>query len=224
VFATTGNGDEIAGDNQGDSYSVVRLDGTTMKRLSKWTVPGSARPADSDFGASPALYTASLNGTPTRVVAACNKNGILYALRAYRLKAGPVWKTPIDTGSAAANCIAAPILDATHIYQAGGATKIGSTAVAGTVSQLDPATGRILWQTALPGGVLGTGSINAAGVLAIPMDTAGTTTSGGLELLDASDGTILAQIGTANAFAQPVFANGRLLVATIGGGLTAYAP
>jgi outer membrane protein assembly factor BamB len=224
VYATTGNGDEVPGDNQGDSYAIVRLDGTTMKRLSRWSVPGSARPVDSDFGASPALFTASLAGTPTGMVAACNKNGTLYAWKAASPSAGPVWTTPIDTGSNQANCIAAPIVDATHLYQAGGATTIGGTAVAGAVSQLDPATGRVLWQTVLPGAVLGTGTVNGSAVLAIPMDTSGSTTNGGLELLDASDGTPLAHIGTANQFAQPVFANGRLLVATINGGLTAYAP
>jgi outer membrane protein assembly factor BamB len=224
VYATTGNGDEIPGHDQGDSYAIVRLDGTTMKRLSLWSVPGSARPADSDFGASPALFTASLAGTPTGMVAACNKDGILYAWKAAKPSAGPVWKTPIDTGSDAENCLAAAIVDANHLYQAGGATTIAGSTVAGTVSQLDPVTGGVLWRTVLPGAVLGTGSIDAAGVLAIPLDTSGTSTGGGVELLAASTGAILARIGTANEFAQPVFANGRLLVATIGGGLTAYAP
>jgi outer membrane protein assembly factor BamB len=224
VYATTGNGDEIPGDDQGDSYAIVRLDGTTMKRLSLWSVPGSSRPVDSDFGASPALFSTSLSGTPTRMVAACNKNGVLYAWKAAKPSAGPVWTTPIDTGSDAENCLAAPIIDATHLYQAGGATTIAGGAVAGTVSQLNPATGAVLWQTVLPGAVLGTGSINASGVLAIPLDTPGTSTGGGVELLNASTGAILTRIGTANEFAQPIFVNGRLLVATISGGLSAYAP
>jgi hypothetical protein len=224
VYATTGNGDEIPGDDQGDSYAIVRLDGTTMKRLSLWSVPGSARPTDSDFGASPALFTASLAGTPTGMVAACNKNGILYAWKAAKPSAGPVWTTRIDTGSDAENCLASAMVDANHLYQAGGATPIAGSTVAGTVSQLDPATGGVLWRSVLPGTVLGTGSIDASGVLAIPLDTSGTSTGGGVELLAASTGAILARIGTANEFAQPVFANGRLLVATIGGKLTTYAP
>jgi len=49
-------------------------------------------------------------------------------------------------------------------------------------------------------------------------------TNGGVQLLDASDGTLLTRLGTANVFAQPVFANGYLLVASINGTLTAYAP
>jgi hypothetical protein len=95
--------------------------------------------------------------------------------------------------------------------------------VPGTVSQLDPATGPARWQTALPGAVLGTGSINASGVLAVPMDTYGSTTGGGVAVIDASTGAILARLGTANGFSQPVFANGRLPVATVSG-LTAYVP
>lgn len=224
VYATTGNGDEIPGHNQGDAYAIVRLDGATMKRLSLWSVPGSARPVDSDFGASPVLFTASLSGTPTDMVAACNKNGSLYAWKAASPSSGPIWQTTIDTGSDQPNCLAALINDGTHLYQAGGATTIDGTTVAGTVSQLDPATGALLWRTVLPGAVLGTGSIDASGVLAIPMDTPGSSTNGGVALLDAANGAILTQIGTANEFAQPVFANGRLLIATVGGGLTAYAP
>ena len=37
-------------------------------------------------------------------------------------------------------------------------------------------------------------------------------------------GAVLTRIGVANEFAQPVFANGRLLVATVNSGLTAYEP
>jgi outer membrane protein assembly factor BamB len=223
VFATTGNGDEIAGDNQGDSYSIVRLDGTTMKRTSIWTVPGYERPVDSDFGASPTLFTANLGGTPTDLVAACNKDGILYAWQAAKPSAGPVWQTRIDDGGAIANCLAASIFDGTSLYQAGGSTTIDGTAVAGSVSQLDPATGATVWQTELPAAVIGSGSVDAAGVLAVPMqDSSGT--NGGVQLLDASTGTLLARLGTANVFAQPVFANGYLLVGSINGTLTAYAP
>jgi polyvinyl alcohol dehydrogenase (cytochrome) len=224
VYATTGNGDEIPGDNQGDSYAIVRLDGTTMKRLSLWAVPGPARPTDSDFGGSPTLFTASLSGTPTAMVAACNKNGTLYAWRAAKLSTGPVWQTTIDAGSDDANCLAAPISDGSALYQAGGATTVNGADVPGTVSQLDPATGAVRWQTVLPGAVLGTGSINASGVLAIPMNTYGNPTGGGVAVIDATTGAILTRLGTANGFPQPVFANGRLLVATANGGLTAYAP
>jgi outer membrane protein assembly factor BamB len=225
VYATTGNGDEIPGHDQGESYAILRLRGSTLRRLSMWQVPGSARPADSDFGSSPALFRAVLAGTPTAMVAACNKNGILYAWKAGNPGAGPVWRTTIDDGSAAGNCLAAPIVQGSLLYQAGGPVTIQGTRVPGTVSQLDAATGNVLWQTVLPGPVLGTGSVNASGVLAIPMwYVSGTTTGGGVELLDASSGAVLTRIGVANEFAQPVFANGRLLVATVNGGLTAYAP
>ncbi len=222
VYATTGNGDEIPGDDQGEGYSLLRLDGTTMGRTSIWTVPGSARPGDSDFGASPTLFTAAISGTPTTLVAACNKNGVLYVWRAGTPSAGPLWQTRIDDGGPNANCLASSIVDGTALYQAGGSTSINGAAVSGSVSRLDPATGQTVWQIALPAPVFGTGSIDQAGVLAIPLY--GSSTNGGVQLLDATTGAEITRLGTGSVYAQPLFSNGQLLVATVAGTLTAYAP
>jgi outer membrane protein assembly factor BamB len=223
VFATTGNGDEIAGHDQGDSYAIVRLDGSSLARKDIWAVPLAGRTVDADFGGSPTLYQASLSGTATKLVAACNKNGILYAWNAMKLAAGPVWQTRIDQGSESANCLAAPVFDGTALYQPGGPTTIAGAAVNGAVRRLDPATGDVVWETALDAQGLGSASLDASGVLAVPTFD-GATATNGVYLLDATSGAILARIDTARAFAQPVFANGRLLVATVSGGLSAYAP
>ena len=53
---------------------------------------GPAAP-DGDFGATPTLFTASIDGKPTKLVGAVNKNGIYYAFRRGDVAAGPVWKT-----------------------------------------------------------------------------------------------------------------------------------
>ncbi|MDX6520471.1 MAG: hypothetical protein QOF08_1076 [Gaiellales bacterium] len=223
VFATTGNGDEVAGHDQGDSYAIVRLDGGSMARQDIWTVPASDLPVDSDFGGSPTLFSAQVAGVSASLVAACNKNGVLYAWRAGGLAAGPLWRRRIDS-AAGPNCLAAPIAAGGALYQAGGATTIGGTAVKGAVRRLDPATGAIVWQTGIGAQALGSASADGAGVIAVPGYDGSSAAANGVYLLDSATGTLLGLLGSDKTFAQPVFANGRLLVATVSAGLSAYAP
>lgn len=223
VFATTGNGDEVAGHDQGDSYAIVRLDGGSMARQDIWTVPSSELPVDSDFGGSPTLFSAQVAGVPTSLVAACNKNGVLYAWNTGALSAGPLWRRRIDS-TTGPNCLAAPISAGGALYQAGGATTIAGTAVKGSVRQLDPATGAIVWQTGIDAQALGSASVDGAGVIAVPgFDGSGGAVNG-VYLLDSATGSVLGRIGSDKTFAQPVFANGRLLIASVSAGLSAYAP
>ncbi|MEA2506391.1 MAG: hypothetical protein QOH48_1009 [Actinomycetota bacterium] len=221
VFATTGNGDEVLGHDQGDSYSVVRLDGTTMARTDIWTIPQSDLPSDSDFGASPTLFSASVGGTTTRLVGACNKNGVLYVWRRDNLSAGPLWRQPIEALNAG-GCFAAPIVSGQALYQSGGSTTIAGTAVKGSVRRLDAATGAVQWATGLGAQVLGSASLDSAGVLAVPTFDGSSGAANGVYLLDAQTGAVLRRIGTGKVFSQPIFVDGRLLVASVSGGLTAY--
>ncbi len=84
-FVTTGHGPG------GDSVSVVRLSASTLAREDAWAVPTTAHGSDSDFGGSPTLFTATLGGTATPMVGACNKNITLWTegvLRADRVGPG----------------------------------------------------------------------------------------------------------------------------------------
>jgi len=93
------------------------------------------------------------------------------------------------------------------------ATVIGSTTFAGSVRQLDPATGNVLWETGLPNGVLGTPSLDGAGVLAVGTFGASTTPNA-VYLLNAQTGQILRTLITGgHNFAQSVFADGMLFTA-----------
>jgi len=74
IFVTTGNSPTGAG----ESYSIVRLDGGSLAKQDSWMVPNAVG-TDFDFGASPILFKASIGGVTTQMVAACNKNGFLYA-------------------------------------------------------------------------------------------------------------------------------------------------
>jgi outer membrane protein assembly factor BamB len=161
------------------------------------------------------------------MVGACNKNGVFYALRASDLAAGPVWSLRIGNPDTVGpgQCDAAPVFDGTHLYLASNGTTINGTAFNGSVREVDPATGAVIWQTGLTGSVIGTPGMDGAGVIAAA--TYGSTTGqNGVFLIDASTGQLLKTLmyGNSNTFAQPVFADGDLIVASTGRALQAYHP
>jgi outer membrane protein assembly factor BamB len=170
------------------------------------------------------IWTATINGHPTTMAGACNKNGNYYALRASKLGAGPVWQRKIGNSSekGPGQCDAAALWDGSHLYLPGNGTTINGKAFEGSVRKVNPATGAVIWQRGVTGPVIGTPGMDGAGVIA-----AGTYRSGvsknGVFLLNASNGKLLKTIasGSTSVFAQPVFADNYLLVAT-GVSLTAY--
>jgi outer membrane protein assembly factor BamB len=209
VFVTTGNG---AGRSE---VSVIRLSATSLAKKDSWQIPPGQRGADSDFGGSPTLFSATLGGASVPLVGACNKNGFYYVLRRDNLAAGPVWR--FKAGSS--RCDAAAAWDGTNLFVASDRTVIGGVAYQGAVRLLDPATGSPRWQLGLPGPVVGSPALDGAGVLAVP-----TYSGSGLFLIAAATGTVLRNIATFIEFGQPVFADDMMLVPTEYHGLWAYRP
>ncbi|HLG92921.1 MAG TPA: PQQ-binding-like beta-propeller repeat protein, partial [Acidimicrobiales bacterium] len=170
VFVSTGN--PQSGGAIGLSESIVRLDPATLAALDHFTVPAADRVGDGDFGASPTTWVADLAGVPTPLVGACNKNGKFYALRQDDLSS-LVWADQLGTPEQQAGhnsiCVAASVWDADHsrLYVAGNLTTIGGVSYRGSVQEVDPATGAPIWQTGLPGSVLGTPTLDGSGVLAV---------------------------------------------------------
>ena len=199
--------------------SVAILDGATLKPLDAWQIPKAEQIFDSDFGGSPTVFTAAPAGVTTTMVGACNKNGHYYAFRANDLHAGPVWtyQMGVAAGTGAAGggqCDAAAIWDGSELILGGGSpTTINGVSYQGSIQAVDPSTGQPIWQTGLPGYVIGTPSLDGAGVIAAPVYYA-TNGASGVYLLSASTGAILQDLTTApaGAFAQPVFDGGDLLV------------
>lgn len=221
VYGTTGTG------RVDDAESIVRVSGTTLAREDAWQVPTKEAVTDSDFGASPTLFTATLNGIPTEMVAACNKNGLLYALRSQNLSAGPVWKfqTAKGTQFGQSSCLTAPVWDGARLFVAGPPTTIGGTSYSGSVRQLNPATGAVIWARGLNGIILGSPTLDGSGVLAAGTYDQDNTNS--VYLLNSSNGNLLATIptGSGQVFGQPVFADGYLLIPVDKGvGLLVYRP
>jgi polyvinyl alcohol dehydrogenase (cytochrome) len=215
IYVTTGNGDL---DSLG--FSIIKLS-PSLAQEDIWTVPSNQLVSDSDFGGSPGIWTASIGGVPTALVGATNKNGIFYALNAADLAAGPVWQRAIGKGGAN---VAAPVYDGAHLFLAATRTTIKAVAYQGSVREVNPATGSVVWATGLGGKIIGTPTIDGAGVLAV----ASYGSRGGVNalwLINAATGQILNTIsyGTSSTFAQPVFADGYLFTASQGAlGLQAY--
>jgi outer membrane protein assembly factor BamB len=210
VFATTGNGPT------GDSFSIVRLRSDTLVRTGRYTVPGSERVPDSDFGGSPTVFAA---GT-TQMVGACNKNGFYYALRSSDLALR--WKFKVAKGSSSGTqaCLAAAAWDGARLYVAGPFTTIAGTDHRGSIRALDPVTGAPIWERGLGGVVIGSPSLNGSNVLAVPVwDSSGN----GVYLVNAVDGSVLRFLSQGTTFAQPTFAGNQLFTASYSGNtLTAW--
>jgi len=160
------------------------------------------------------------------MVGACNKNGEFYAFRQSDLHDGPVWQDNLGQQGTIGEdaCFAAAVWTGSQLLLSGsGQTTIGGLTYDGSVRSVDPATGAVRWQTGLPAGVLGSPAEDGAGLIAVP-GYASSTGTYGVFLIRASDGAVLGRLPAQGViFAQPVFANGDLLVA--GGpaiGLTAY--
>jgi outer membrane protein assembly factor BamB len=195
----------------GNSYSFVRLDPITMKLKAAWLVPPAELKlaGDPDWSSSPVVFNATVNGTVTRLVGACHKNGFFYVLRTGNMTA-PFWKrqigSPTDDGGD--GCLAGAIYDGTRLFLAGNATKIGGVDYQGSIRRVDPATGATVWEQGLTANVLGTPSENGAGVIAAAThDFKPVGLTNQTYLINSDNGAILATIPNGKEFAQPIFAD-----------------
>jgi hypothetical protein len=200
-----------------------------LRQKDGWQVPHKQQHyIDSDFSGSPTLFSATFAGSTskTSMVGACNKNGFYYAFRANDLAAGPVWSDQLGPSKSAYNeCDAAGVWDGHRLYVSGPATTLNGTKYAGSIEQVDPATGAVVWATGLPDSVQGTPALDGSGVLSLATignPVTGTGFTG--YLINAGTGAILTTLDNGNSpeFAQPVFADRYVLLATFGAGMTAY--
>jgi outer membrane protein assembly factor BamB len=220
VFVTTGNGPG------GDSESVVRLDPSTLSKEDAWAIPASERITDSDFGGSPTLFTATLNGVSTPMVGACNKNGVYYALNQTDLAAGPVWQSNVGVPSpphGVSECDAAAIWNGSDLFAAGNGATINGVAYSGDLEELDPATGTPIWQLGLAGPPIGSPTMDGSGVIAVTEYGIGSASKNYVvTLVNAATGAVLSTISTGPEFGQPVFAGTRIFIPTQNRGLMVY--
>ena len=145
-----------------DQQGVVRLNPNTLALESRWQLPPDQAGFDLDFGATPMLFTAAVNGVTRELVGAENKNGFYYVFDRNDLAAGPVWSYQAETDAAlnSSACEARNTISTSAWAGAGspvivaGITVNGSSCI-GTVAALDAATGRPIWQVPVGGVVQG---------------------------------------------------------------------
>jgi len=197
--------------------AIVKLRASDLTVLSSWTVPKSAQQfGDADFGATPTLFTATINGVSRSLVGAVNKNGIFYAWDRTNLAAGPVWQSTVADPSGSPRSIASAAWDGTRLYVAAGGTTLNGTSYFGNISALDPATGAFLWRTGITG-FMSAGITEVPGVLVEPYGAAGN-----LLFLDPATGNTLRQYTmTARSDGEVTVSNGVVYVSQIDGKLIA---
>jgi hypothetical protein len=194
---------------------MVALNATTLAIKGYWSLPVADPTPDADWGTAPTLFR-DTNGRD--LVAAANKNGVLYAFSRDNVAAGPVWTrrlayAAVGNEPAAGGVYSNGFFDGFRLYYASGGTTIQGKVAKGSIRALDPRTGAILWETALPTRVLG--ALTAAnGMLVVPGVDA-------LYVVDANDGAILYE-NELILYAQGKVAHGRLLLGDFRGMMHAY--
>ncbi len=167
--------------------AVVELNATDLSFVASWQVPKSDQVGqDDDFGSSPTLFHATIQGVSHNMLGIVNKNGFYYAFDRTNIGGGPLWKVKMSVGGAAPAknaSIPAAAYDGTGLYAAGSLTTIGTQSCPGSLQKLAPATGAVLWADCLPASVL-------APTLAVP----GLVIVGvgnGMDVVDSNTGKIL---------------------------------
>jgi outer membrane protein assembly factor BamB len=165
VDTATGDIYFATGENNGScteplSVALVQTD-SSLNVLSHWQVPASQLPnKDSDFGSTPTLFTATINGVVRKMVGLENKNGIYYAFNRSAIASGPLWHKRMSVGGPSPEGgrgdISPSAWDGHHLFVGGGITTLGGVRCAGSIRELRPSTGAKIWADCLQSGpVLG---------------------------------------------------------------------
>jgi polyvinyl alcohol dehydrogenase (cytochrome) len=215
IYVATGNNGSCSAPNYSESVVELRL--ADLSVLGSWAVPASLQVSDSDFGSTPTLFTAPAGSTTVPMVGVQNKDGIFFAFVRNQIGRGPRWMRRISTGGGCPQCgsgsIAPAAWDGANLYVGGGSATVNGQTCAGDVLALNPANGSPVWQSCLPGIVLGAVSA-VPGVLAVSTHNAFGGSSP-LLLLSASTGAPLLTypgIGIASFYGAPAIVNGVLYV------------
>lgn len=136
--------------------SLVELSTTDLSFVHHWQVPAAQATGDGDFGSTPTLFTATINGSLHNLVGVPNKNGVFYAFDRTNINAGPVWQVTLAQPGSCPTCgdgsIAPAAWDGTTLYTAGGKVDLNGVLCKGSVRALDPATGNTLWAHCMQSG------------------------------------------------------------------------
>ncbi|GAC1388947.1 MAG: hypothetical protein NVS4B11_04490 [Ktedonobacteraceae bacterium] len=214
IYVSTGTL-TLCGTYETMAYALLEFNATDLSLIHSWQVPQSQQQADSDFGSSPTLFTATINGAAHNMVGLLNKNGIYYAFDRTNISAGPVWEKTI---AGQKYNIASSAWDGTSLYVGTAQTTINGNACPGSIQALDPATGTPRWQVCTPG------KVDAAPTVIPGVVIVGSVTY--LLALDASTGKQVFSYRDAapgsTFWGSATIANGALYVGNADGNLFAF--
>jgi polyvinyl alcohol dehydrogenase (cytochrome) len=197
-----------AADDYVDSMLALRLGDGTVAWADRtlngdlWTLPQPTGP-DYDFGTGPNLFTTTslATGRPEQLVGFGQKSGVYWAVDPATGKVA--WQTQVGPGGhgVIGGITYGAAADGRRIYVAetnnsgtpytlgGSGPYAGQTVTGGSWAALDPATGKILWQTPDPQGSFDAGFVSAANGVVYGGSLAATGTN--MYALDAATGKIL---------------------------------
>lgn len=223
LYIVTGNAGNCY-QNETYSVSILEFNTANFSLVNYWPVPSSQLGFDRDFGSTPTLFKATINGKATNMVGVVNKNGIYYAFNRDDISAGTVWEDTIGVAGDCPLCgtaqIAPAATDGTSLYVASENTTINGNSCAGSIRKVDPATGHYLWQDCLNDGHVLAAVTAVPGVIFV---------AAGPDLLavSASNGTILKTLTDSSSgslyFGPASIASGVVYIGNVDDILHAYS-
>lgn len=148
----------ISTGNKGDcrvpetlSFALIKLSAIDLSFIDSWQLPLADQRGDNDFGNTPTLFTATINGQQREMIGVVNKDGVYYAFDRSHISAGPIWQFDL---SSAPNNIASSAWDGNTLYTASTLTTINGKTCKGSVRAQNPATGAVKWAYCAPGKII----------------------------------------------------------------------
>jgi outer membrane protein assembly factor BamB len=212
IYISTGN-PGTCGTTELYAPALIKLRASDLSFLDAWQVPAKKQIDDSDFGATPTLFDATIAGVKKQMVGAVNKNGIYYAFDRAAIGHGPVW----IAHAGGANTVAPSAWDGTYLYLGGQQTKLNGKVCASKFQALDPATGASLWRRCLSFGAI-------YGAITVVPGVAFVSDGNALLAIATATGKTLFRYSARNAdFLGPAsVCNGVLYIGSYTGGLYAF--
>ncbi len=153
MYIATGNQNLGTGPCTDEPYAqaVVAINTTNMTAVGSWQIMPSTATGDSDFGSTPTLFTATINGVVRQLVGVGNKNGLYYTFDRTNITAGPIWSTQVAIGGDCPDCgngtISPSVFDGNTLYIAAGQVTVNGVTYSSNLMAVNPATGAIIWRT-----------------------------------------------------------------------------
>jgi outer membrane protein assembly factor BamB len=158
LYVGTGN-QGACGVYEAYADAVIALRADDLALVGAWQATAALQFGDSDFGSTPTIYTAQVNGKPRRMVGIANKDGVYYAFDAAHVGSGPVWSARVSNVAICPSCgdggWVPGAWDGKALYEPGGKTTINGAFCPGGLRAFNPANGAVLWAACLPGPAFG---------------------------------------------------------------------